>query len=284
MQIAFYTSTFNDRPIEEVLDFARVSGFDAVEIDVGGHIKSPDKVGTVVAAARDRGLIVSSIALFGNQLDPDPAKREALRKSTVDYASAIAETGVPILIVFPGRDPTASEEANYRDFADYLNGLLASPQSGALSLAIENWPGPNNDFIATTPEGWGTLGALVATPRFGLEFDPSHLLRLGIDPYAAFDEVKHRIKILHAKDTAIDSARLQQVGYPGQGWWRYVLPGMGMLDWTRFLRQASDAGYDGIVSVEHEDAEFGWPGKSLESRKEGERRALAYLKQTLAAL
>lgn len=284
MQIGFYTSTFSDRPIEEVFDFARASGFDAVEIDVGGHIKSPGKVGSVAAAAQDRGLIVSSIALFGNQLDPDPAKREALRQSTADYVSATAEAGVPILIIFPGRDATASEDANYRDFADYLNDLLTSPRSAALTLAIENWPGPNNDFIATTPEGWKKLGALVPSPRFGLEFDPSHLLKLGVDPYAAFDEVKHRTKILHAKDTAVDSARLQRVGYHGQGWWRYALPGLGLLDWTRFLRQARAAGYDGIVSVEHEDAEFGWPGMSLDLRKDGELRALAYLRQTLAAL
>jgi sugar phosphate isomerase/epimerase len=284
MRIGFYTSTFNDRPIEEVLDFARASGFDAVEIDVGGHIKSPDKVGSVAAAARDRGLIVSSIALFGNQLDPDPKKREALRKLTADYVSATADAGVPILVVFPGRDPTVSEDANYRDSADYVNNLLALPRGAVLTIAIENWPGPNDDFIATTPDGWEKLGALVPNLRFGLEFDPSHLLRLGVDPYVAFDEVKHRIKILHAKDTAINPARLQQVGYHGQGWWRYVLPGLGMLDWTKFLRQARDAGYDGVVSVEHEDAEFGWPGKSLDSRKEGERRALAYLRETLAGL
>ena len=177
MQIGFYTSTFNDRPIEEVLDFARASGFDAVEIDVRGHIKSPGKVASVAAAARDRGLIVSSIALFGNQLDPDPEKREALRKLTADYVFATAEAGVPILVVFPGRDATASEEANYKDLADYVNNLLALPRSAFLTLAIENWPGPNGDFIATTPDGWKKLGALVPNLRFGLEFDPSHLLR-----------------------------------------------------------------------------------------------------------
>ena len=81
MQIGFYTSTFNDRPIEEVLDFAKASGFDAIEIDVGGHIKSPDNVGSVVKAARDHGLRVSSIAFFGNQLDPDAAKRRGTPKA-----------------------------------------------------------------------------------------------------------------------------------------------------------------------------------------------------------
>jgi sugar phosphate isomerase/epimerase len=284
MKIGFYTSTFNDRPIDEVLDFARASGFDAVEVDVGGHIKSPDKVASVAAAARNRGLIVSSIALFGNQLDPDSAKRKTLRMETADYARAAAAAGVPILVIFPGRDETASDDDNYRSFADHLNGLMNTAGGGALTFAIENWPGPKNDFIATTPDGWRKLCALVPDPRFGLEFDPSHLLRLGVDPYAAFDEVKERVKILHAKDTVIDTARLQQVGYHGEGWWRYALPGLGMLDWTKFLRQARAAGYDGIVSVEHEDAEFGWPGKSRDLRLEGERRALAYLRRTIAAL
>ena len=54
MQIGFYTSTFSDRPIEEVFDFARASGFDAVEIDVGGHIKSPGKVGRSPPRRRTR--------------------------------------------------------------------------------------------------------------------------------------------------------------------------------------------------------------------------------------
>ncbi len=30
MKIGFYTSTFNDRPFEEVADFAREAGFDAI--------------------------------------------------------------------------------------------------------------------------------------------------------------------------------------------------------------------------------------------------------------
>jgi sugar phosphate isomerase/epimerase len=283
MQIGFYTSTFNDRPIEEVLDFAKASGFDAVEIDVGGHIKSPDNVGKVVKAARDHGLRVSSIAFFGNQLDPDVAKRRELRRQTAAYAGAVAEAGVPILVIFPGRDQMASEEENYESFASHVNDVLSSAPSGALSIAIENWPGPNNDYIATTPGGWEKLLSLVTNSRFGLEFDPSHLLRVGVDHYGAFEAVKDRVKILHAKDTAIDAKRLHEVGYHGEGWWRYTLPGSGKLDWPKFLRQAQSAGYDDVISIEHEDAEFGWPGKDLEARKEGERRALAYLRKALSA-
>jgi len=282
MKIGFYTSTFNDRPLDEVVDFAAESGFNAIEIDVGGHIKTADKVAEAVGKARQRNLVVSSITFFGNQLEPDAAKRRELHAKTRDLAKAVADAGVPIFIIFPGRDNSIAEDANYKSFADHANALLVA--TGNLQLAIENWPGPNDDFIATTPDGYRQLFAVIPDKRFGLEFDPSHFIRQGIDPYAALDGVKDRIKILHGKDTLIDGARLQAVGYHGAGWWRYVLPGLGLLDWPKFLRQARSYGFDDVISIEHEDAAFGWPGKDLAARYEGERKGLAFLRKTIGSL
>jgi sugar phosphate isomerase/epimerase len=281
MKIGFYTSTFSDRPVAEVVDFAKDAGFDAIELDVRGHIKTPDKVAGVVQLARDRGLYVSSVTLFGNQLDPDAAKRKELNALTHELATAIADADVPIFVIFPGRDNTVSADEDTKRFADYANALLAA--TPGLNLAIENWPGPNNDYIAVTPVGWQQLFALIPDQRFGVEFDPSHLIRFGIDPYAAFDGIKDRLKILHGKDTSIDPQRLQAVGYHGAGWWRYRLPGSGLLDWPKFLRQAKATGFDGAISIEHEDADFGWPRKDLAARREGERQALNFLRTTFAA-
>jgi sugar phosphate isomerase/epimerase len=280
MKIGFYTSTFNDRPVEEVLDFAKDAGFDAIELDVNGHIKSPDNVAPVVAKARERNLFVSNITFFGNQNDSDTAKRLELRLLTTAFAKAADEAKVPIMVIFPGRSETTTEEDDYRSFAELVNGLIAETKS-ALSFAIENWPGPKNAFIGVTPGGWKQLFALIPDKRFGLEFDPSHLIRLGIDPFAALEGVKDRIKILHAKDTSIDQGWLQEVGYHGAGWWRYRLPGDGLLDWTKFLRQAKSYGFEGTISIEHEDADYGWPRKDLEARKEGERRGLKFLRGVL---
>ena len=114
-----------------------------------------------------------------------------------------------------------------------------------ITFAIENWPGPDNDFIATTPAGWRKLFGLVSDGRLGLEFDPSHLIRTGIDPYKAFEEVADRVKLLHGKDASIDAEQLQAAGYHGAGWWRYRLPGSGRLDWPAFLAQSRKAGFDG---------------------------------------
>jgi sugar phosphate isomerase/epimerase len=282
MKIGFYTSAFNDRPLDEVLDFAREAGFDAIELDVGGHIGTPDKVAGAVAKARDRGLFVASITLTGNQMDPDLEKRQELRDRTFAFAAAVGAENVPLLVIFPGRDGSTPDDDNYKSFADHLNALIGATAAGGPDFAIENWPGPKNDYIAITPAGWSQLFGLVPDRRFGLEFDPSHLIRLGIDPYAAFDGVKDRLKILHGKDTSIDTARLQTVGYHGAGWWRYRLPGDGLLDWERFLAQARDGGFNGTISIEHEDSDYGWPRKDLEARREGERRALSFLRATLA--
>ncbi|NLS00370.1 sugar phosphate isomerase/epimerase [Rhizobium sp. P38BS-XIX] len=281
MKIGFYTSTFNDRPFEEVVEFAASAGFDAIEIDVRGHIKTPDKVQAAVALAREHNLFVSSIAYFGNQLDADRDKRGELRASTEEFAQAIGEAGVPIFIIFPGRNDEADEEANYDDFAEYANRLIAKTTASGLIFAIENWPGPKDNFIGTTPKGWQELFSRIPDRRFGLEFDPSHLIRIGVDLYTAMDAVKDRIAILHAKDTAIDADVQQSVGYHGKGWWQYKLPGHGLLDWPRFLRQARNNGFDGTLSIEHEDAAYGWPGKDLSQRKEGERLGLRYLRNVL---
>lgn len=216
MTIGFYTSTFNDRPPEEVVDFAASAGFDAIEIDVGGHIKAPDRVEDAVSLARSRGLFVSSITYFGDQLDADRERRRELRAGISEFASAIGQAGVPIFVIFPGRDDTASDEANYDDFADFANGLIAETQASGLTFAIENWPGPGDNFIGTTPKGWQELFRRVEDRRFGLEFDPSHLIRIGVDPYRALEAVKDRIAILHAKDTAIDKEALQALGYHGK--------------------------------------------------------------------
>jgi sugar phosphate isomerase/epimerase len=205
--------------------------------------------------------------------------RKERREQTRAYAQAIAAAGVPTFVIFPGRDRAVSDDDNYRNFADHALSLLAD--TGTLSIAFENWPGMDDDFIATTPGGWAKLFALAPDRRLGLEFDPSHLIRLGIDPFAALEGVRDRIKILHGKDTSIDKAALQQVGYHGTGWWRYVLPGRGLLDWPKFLSAAKSYGFDGVVSIEHEDSDLGWPKKDLEARREGERLGLSFLRNTI---
>ncbi len=278
MKIGFYTSTLGDRPIDEVIDFAAREGFDAIEIDVGSHIPAPADLGPIVERARAKGLFVSSVTLFGNQLEPDAEARAALRARTKAYVAAAVEAKVPVFVFFAGRNPDVSEDENYGDFAAWAKELLLASAASPIKLVLENWPGRDKNFIAVNPVGWRKLFALVDDPRLGLEFDPSHLLWQDIDPMAARKEFAGRIAILHAKDTVLDRDTIEAHGFP---WFRYVLPGRGMLDWRSFLAEARADGFDGVISLEHEDSDFGWPKKDLDARREGHRVALETLRAAL---
>ena len=107
--------------------------------------------------------------------------------------------------------------------------------------------------------------------NFGLNFDPSHLLWQEIDYLAAVAEFAPRIFHTHAKDCVIDDAALRRLGVLERGWWRYSIPGTGRVAWGEYLGRLRDVGFDGAVSIEHEDRTFG--------AEEGFRAGARFLRQ-----
>jgi sugar phosphate isomerase/epimerase len=280
MKVAFYTSTLGDQPAHEVIQWAKQAGFDGIEIDVNRHLS--DSSGTIIELARSAGLDVPSITLFGNLLHSDEAERQKIRSRARAVAKEAIDARVPALVLFPGRNEQADEASNYEDIASFLNELASLSTDGRFRIALENWPGMQKNFVATTPQGWEKLFSKIEYPNVGIEFDPSHLLWQGIDPYQAAAEFRDRIFLLHGKDAKLFPERVQSVGYGGN-WWEYRLPGRGELDWRQFLTFAKDKlGFDGYVSIEHEDREYAWPNGDVETRKTGFVYALGQLRQALA--
>ena len=66
-------------------------------------------------------------------------------------------------------------------------------------------------------------------------------------------QFKDRILAVHAKDTEIIQPVLQQVGIAGHGWWRYRIPGQGIVNWPEFLTVLLEIQFNGGIAVEHED-------------------------------
>jgi sugar phosphate isomerase/epimerase len=93
--------------------------------------------------------------------------------------------------------------------------------------------------------------------HMGLNYDPSHLDWQEIDYIDGVREFQKRIFHVHAKDGWVNPPRRARVGSNGDGWWRYVLPGYGRIRWGEFLTTLRQVGYDGVISVEHEDDAFG---------------------------
>lgn len=281
MKIAFYTSTVGDQPAEAVIHWAKEVGFDGIELDVNRHLSGPEPPATIIELARNTGLEVPSITLFGNLLDSDKAGREKVRSRAHAIGQEAIKAKVPVLVLFAGRNEQADEETNYQDIAGFLNELASLSSDGSFRIALENWPGMHKNFVATTPHGWEKLFSKIKYPNVGLEFDPSHLLWQGIDPYQAATEFRDRIFLLHGKDTKLFPERVQSVGYAGN-WWEYRLPGRGELNWKEFLSFAqTKLGFDGYVSIEHEDREFAWPNGDIETRKKGLTYGLQQLRAAL---
>jgi sugar phosphate isomerase/epimerase len=79
-----------------------------------------------------------------------------------------------------------------------------------------------------------------------------------IDPNRVVREFKDRIFHVHAKDLEIDREGLYENGTLslGMGWQIPRLPGLGEVDWGRFISQLYRFGYDYVISIEHEDRKF----------------------------
>jgi sugar phosphate isomerase/epimerase len=261
MQTAFLTRALQTESLGTVAEWAAATGFDALEVDVTGHMGGASGVPEGVALVRSHGLEVCALTCFGFLLDSDPRQANKTRETVRATVEMAAQMGGGLVVTFSGRNTQVDEDANYRDLAEYLSALGNTAVDSGVKIALENWPGPRKDFIATTPSGWARLFGMIDTNNVGLNFDPSHLVWQGIDHERALREVADRVFLAHAKDTEIYPETLHQVGYYGSRWWEYRLPGHGVIDWRNWFAALRSIGFDGAVSIEHEDAAWGFgPG------------------------
>ncbi len=211
------------------------------------------------------GLEISSLAYYPNNLDPDPEAREAAHAHLRRVVDAAVALDVGIVGTFVGRDPWKTVSQNFDEFGRVWPGLLEYAGERGITIAIENcpmlfsddeWPGGFN--LANTPAAWDEMFSICDVPHFGLNLDPSHLHWQLIDPLQVVRDYASRIVHVHAKDMEIDRAGLQRHGVlsGGIGWQVPKLPGLGEIDWGRFLGTLYRFGYDGVISVEHEDRAF----------------------------
>ena len=271
------------------LAFAASAGYEGVIVDVNEYF-DPEKltdsqIDQVLAVARDSGARIISIESMVNHLAPDPAERRQIRARFVRCIELAHRLGCKFVGTFSGGKPGASVDEQAKELAEVLNEQYL-PVCEKLDVRIgpENYPCDEN--FATVPASWEKVFALVPNHRFGLEFDPSHLVRQYIDPIQTAWEFRDRILAVHAKDTEIIQPVLAKVGIHGRGWWRYRIPGQGLIDWPKFITVLLQAGFRGGMAVEHEDefwdAPRGDAGPEMaQERKDGFILAARFLRQYL---
>lgn len=250
--IVFHTNTltlfggFQPWSLPRMARWAVENGFAGLEVGPAVPLDP-----AAFAAARSEGAQIVSLTYGRNVLAADVDARAMHRRNVVDRLHFAAEQNIPLVLLATGRLPGRSLRANLPEVIEWLGEtVLPLARAGRITVAIENCPAVGN--IATGPALWHELFD-VALPELMLGYDPSHLVWQFVDPYAALRDYVHKVAHVHVKDTVIDRARLAREGIDGDGWWRYVLPGWGELNWTLLLAELHQARYGGSLSIEHED-------------------------------
>lgn len=262
MEIGILTAPFGGEPLEVVAAFAGEHGFAALEVAAGPGSKhidvtnfSQSDADRVLELMEHRALHISSVALYTNTTPADPAERAkviVLLKKAVDAAKLLDVDVVCTLggMPVPGKDKFKTIE---EDCKQVFPPVLDYAGERGIKIALENWYATNMQGL----EHWKCMFETIPHENFGLNFDPSHLIWQGIDYISAVHHFSKRIFHTHAKDTEIREDKLRWLGNQAQGWWRYVIPGFGSVQWGPYIGALRAIGYDGVLSIEHEDRAFG---------------------------
>jgi sugar phosphate isomerase/epimerase len=161
----------------------------------------------------------------------------------------------------------------------YWKELVAfSRKKGIRRLCLELHGGQNVYNVATLKRLRDACGETV-----GVNFDPSHLMWMGADPIAAIEALGEAIFHVHAKDTRIDprnaalNSRIETLPsvQAARRSWNYVTLGYGNGEpfWREFCLALRRVGYDGVLSIEHEDMAM--------SPMEGMRKSVELLRRVI---
>lgn len=281
MKLGFVSAILDWMSFEEMIDTAGRLGYQCVEvacwpdgkaerryagvshIDVDGL--DEDRAEYILNYCKKRGVEISALAYYPNTMDGDPKKREEYIAHLKKVIKASAALGVNLVTTFIGRDQDKTVEENLILFQEIWPDIIRYAEEQGVRIAVENcpmlfgaeqWPGGQN--LATTPEIWSKLFETIPSDCFGLNYDPSHFVWQMMDYLNPLYEFRDKIFHVHYKDIKLYPEKLQRVGcmaYPLE-YMAPKLPGLGDVDWGKYVSALMDIGYDGYTCIEIEDRNF----------------------------
>jgi sugar phosphate isomerase/epimerase len=306
MKIGLVTDSLGHLTLETMLETAAAVGVEMLEFGCGNWSSAPhldlDRL-LDSAAARQQfmarlesyGMTISALNCSGNPLHPGAsgALHREVTSKTIRLARELGIHRVVMMSGCPGGPGDAN--ANWITTAwppetaavlrwqwdevlmPYWRGLVK--EAGEIRLCLELHGQQNVYNTATMLRLRAAVG-----PTVGTNLDPSHRFWMGADPLAAIGALGEAIFHVHAKDTLlhtenaainslIDTTPMADLV---QRSWSYVTLGHGhdALWWEAFCAELRIAGYDDVLSIEHEDV-----GQSPE---EGVHESVEVLRAVLA--
>ena len=299
MKLGFVSAILDQSSYEEMMDIASGMGFQCVEvacwpqgkaerryagvshIDAERVLEDDAYAAHILDYAKEKKVQISSLAYYPNTMDGNLEKRAAAVEHLKNLIKASAKLGVNMVTTFIGRDQTKTVEENLELVKEVWPPIIALAEECGVKVAIENcpmlfgpdqWPGGQN--LMTSPAIWKKVFEILPSQNLGINYDPSHFVWQMIDYIKPIYEFKDKIFHVHYKDIKLYPDRLNQVGimaYP-LDFMSPKLPGLGDVDWGRYVSALTDIGYDGYTCIEVEDKAFeGSQEKVLDSLRLSKR-------------
>lgn len=311
MKLGVLTVPLYDRSFEDALKWLSERGVHTLEVGNGGfpgnthinpddYLGKPEKIAELKALLKKYDMTVAALSCHGNCVHPD---KVVAAKFQSDYEKTVLmaeQLGIDTVVTFSGCPGGSKDDKtpnwvtcpwpeDFGKILDYQWNEVLIPYwkeavkfanaHGVKKIALEMHPGfcvYNTTTLLKLREAVGdTIGA---------NFDPSHLIWQGIEPAEGIRLLGKAIYHVHAKDTFLDEANIKKMGVLStvpysqmldRPWtFRTVGYGLSVTQWKNFVSMLRAVGYDGVLSIEHEDM--------LMSIEEGLEKAIVFLKDIIS--
>lgn len=300
MKFGLLTSICEGMTFEEVVNFAAENQLECLEVACwpqGGaqrryagvsHIDVANldekKAAEIKQLCQEKGVEISSLAYYPNTLEPDEKKRNSYISHLYKLMDASVLLGVNMITTFIGRDSKKNVDENMELVKEVWTPIVRYAEEKGVRIAIENcpmlftndeWPGGQN--IMSTPANWRRVFEILDSPNLGINYDPSHFVWQQIDYIKPIYEFKDKIFHVHYKDIKVFWDKLADVGVMATPleYMSPKVPGLGDVDWGKYVSALTDIGFEGCSVIEIEDKSF---EKDIEDAKRAIRLSARYLR------
>lgn len=301
MKLGIVSAILEAFSFDEMLETIAGMGFECVEIACWPKAKgerryagvthidvndlTKEKADKILGRCKEKQIDISALAFYPNILDVNKQKSAASIAHLKQVITASALLGINLVTTFIGRNQALSVKDNLVLVKEVWPDILDYAKNQDVRIAIENcpmlfdegqWPGGQN--LMTTPENWQRIFEILPYDNLGLNYDPSHFVWQMMDYIAPLYQFKDKVFHVHFKDIKLYQDKLARFGtmaYP-LDYMSPKLPGLGDVDWGRYVSALTDIGYDDCACIEVEDRAF---ENSTERVLDSLKLARRYLKQ-----
>lgn len=281
MQLGLVSAILDQSDFYEMIDIVAENGLDCVEVACWpagkaerryagvSHIDTEnltkEQAEKYKAYAAEKKVALSALAYYPNPLDEDLEKRQLVIDHIYSVIDAAKLMEINLVTTFIGRMPSKTISENLTEVEKVWKPIIAYAEKQKVKIAIENcpmlftedeWPGGQN--LMTTPALFRKIFDLLDSEYLGLNFDPSHFVWQQMDYLAPIYEFKDKLFHVHYKDIKVYWNKLQEVGVMATPleYMSPKLPGLGDVDWGKYVSALTDVGYSGYTCIEVEDRAY----------------------------